>query len=526
MIRSRSIALVAILSAALRVPAAVTSAAPTGEPKSPYGTSGRWITDSQGRVYITSGVNLVSKLAPYKPSATGFSADDAAYLKANGIDSVRLGLIWKAAEPRPGVYDDAYIDDLIATTRMLDSYGISTLVDAHQDMENEKFQGQGFPDWAVLDKGVPSFPQLGFPTNSLVNLGLLVSWDAFLDNEKGPGGVGLQDRYAAMWAHVAQRFQGVPGVLGWDIMNEPMAGSKWGECLDWQNRCPQVVAKLQQMHEKAGKAIRAVTDDGVVMYEPIALITLGAPALTGAPGVKNQALSYHLYCPFITLFNNQWICDQGFDDDLHKDSLAKAARDGSASLMTEWGATNNLEILTSTVDRAAKYMVGHQWWAYCACGDPTTIDQTGQGLVEDPSKPLVGANLRQQKTDVLATPHPRAVAGTPRRYRFDRATRTFSLDYTVRKPATVGSFPSGSETLISVPKSQYPSGYRVTVSGGRVASRANADVLVIRQNAGATAIKVTVTARGTTAAPTTAAAPTTPAASSVAGAPAVTLPSR
>ena len=33
------------------------------------------------------------------------------------------------------------------------------------------------------------------------------------------------------------------------------------------------------------------------MYEPIALVTLGAPALTGAPGVKNQALSYHLYCP-------------------------------------------------------------------------------------------------------------------------------------------------------------------------------------------------------------------------------------
>lgn len=479
------------------------AAPPAGQPKSPYATAGRWITDSQGRVYITSGVNLVSKLAPYKPSATGFSADDAQYLAAHGVDSVRLGLIWKAVEPQPGVYDNAYIDDLIATTRMLDSYGISVLVDAHQDMHNEKFQGQGSPDWAVLDKGVPSWPQVGFPTNSLVNLGLLVSWDAFLDNEAGPGGIGLQDRYAAMWGHVAKRFKGVPGVLGWDIMNEPLAGSKWGECLDWQNRCPQVVAKLQQMNEKAGKAIRDNTDDGVVMYEPLALITLGAPALTGPPGVKNQALSYHLYCPFITLFNSQWICDQGFDDDLHKDSLAKAARDGSASLMTEWGATNNLEVLSSTVDRAAKYMVGQQWWAYCACGDPTTIDQAGQGLVEDPSKPLVGANLRQQKTDILATPHPRAIAGTPKKYGFNRKSRTFTLEYSVTKPAGVGTFPTGSQSIVSVPKALYPAGYKATVSGGRVLSTANADALVVRQNATATTIKVTVRPAATTTVPTT-----------------------
>jgi endoglycosylceramidase len=471
------------------------SSAPTGQPKAPYTTAGRWITDSQGRVYITAGVNMVSKLPPYKPSATGFSADDAEYLAANGMDSVRLGLIWKAAEPRPGVYDDAYIDDLIATTRMLDSYGISVLIDAHQDMASERFQGQGFPDWAVLDKGVPSFPQLGFPTNSLFNLGLLVAWDAFLGNEKGPGGVGLQDRYAAMWGHVAARFKGVPGVLGWDIMNEPLAGSRWGECLDGLNRCPQVVAKLEQMHRKAGAAIRASTDDGIVMYEPIALITLGAPALVGPPAVKNQALSYHLYCPFITLFNAQWICDLGFDDELHVDSLAKAARDGSASLMTEWGATNNLDVLRSTVDRAAKFMVGQQWWAYCACGDPTTIDQTGQGLVEDPSKPPVGDNVRQQKTDILATPRPRAIAGTPKSYKFNRGKRVFKLDYSTTRPTGVGAFPARSQTIVSVPVSQYPGGYTVKVTGATVVSEANAPALVVSSKSGAAQISVTVRPR-------------------------------
>ena len=497
MTRTRTAALAALTTtvALLCTGPALAAAAPaSGPPASPFSTAGRWITDSQGRVYLTAGVNLVNKRPPYKPSVTGFSADNAQYLAANGIDSVRLGLIWKAAEPKPGVYDDGYIDDLIATTKLLNSYGISTLVDAHQDMENEKFQGQGFPDWAVLDKGWPSFPQLGFPTNSLLNLGLLVSWDAFLANEKGPGGIGLQDRYAAMWAHVAERFKGVPGVLGWDIMNEPLAGSAWGECLDWQNRCPKVVARLQQMHEKAGKAIRSVTDDGVVMYEPIALVTLGAPALTGPPGVKNQALSYHSYCPFITLFNIQFLCE-GFDDEIHRDSLAKAGRDGAAALMTEWGATNNLEVLTSTVDRAARFMVGHQWWAYCACGDPTTIDQTGQGLVEDPAKPPVGANTRQQKTDILATPHPRAVAGTPVKYGFDRGTRTFTLTYSTARADGAGAFPARSQTIVAVPPNQYPAGYTAAVTGARVVSAANAGLLVLSQNAGATQVAVTVKPR-------------------------------
>lgn len=497
MARSRTAAIVAatIATACASFGAATQAlAAPTGQPQSPYATAGRWITDSEGRVYITSGVNLVYKKGTYQPSDTGFSEDDAAFLQSIGVDSVRLGLAWKAVEPKPGVYDDKYIDGLIKTTKMLNSYGISTLVDSHQDMQNEKFQGQGAPDWAVKDKGWPSFPQVGFPTNSILNLGLLVSWDAFLANEAGPGGVGLQDRYAAMWGHVAKRFKGVPGVLGWDIINEPLAGSKWAECLDWQNRCPSVVTKLGKLHEKAGQAIRAQNSEGVVMYEPIALITLGAPALTAPPKVKNQALSYHSYCPFITLFNFQPFCE-GFDDEIHHDSLRVAARDGAAALMTEWGATNNLDILTSTVDRSARFMVGQQWWAYCSCGDPTTIDQTGQGIVEDPSKPPVGANLRQAKIDILATPRPRAIAGTPTRYGYNRGNKSFSLEYTTAKAAGGGNFATGSQTIVALPKLIYPNGYKVAVTGAKVVSAAGAPSLVLSQDAGATVVKVTVTAQ-------------------------------
>lgn len=49
--------------------------------------------------------------------------------------------------------------------------------------------------------------------------------DAFWANAPGPGGVGLQDRFAAMWAHVAARFGRHPALIGYDLLNEPVPGS-------------------------------------------------------------------------------------------------------------------------------------------------------------------------------------------------------------------------------------------------------------------------------------------------------------
>src|SRR5213080_398710 len=79
-------------------------------PSLPLSRDGRWTVDSQGRVVVLHGLNMVYKLAPYAPDAAGFGDDDAAFLAAEGYDSVRLGVIYKAVEPRPGVYDDAYLD--------------------------------------------------------------------------------------------------------------------------------------------------------------------------------------------------------------------------------------------------------------------------------------------------------------------------------------------------------------------------------------------------------------------------------
>ena len=47
------------------------------------------------------------------------------------------------------------------------------------------------------------------------------AFDNFWDYDAHPE---LQDHYAAMWAHVVDRFADHPAVLGYDIMNEPWEG--------------------------------------------------------------------------------------------------------------------------------------------------------------------------------------------------------------------------------------------------------------------------------------------------------------
>ena len=66
---------------------------------------------------------MVYKRPPYLPSAAGFGDDDAAFLARNGFDVVRLGVIYAAVEPSPGVYDDAYLANIYATVRTLAAPG-------------------------------------------------------------------------------------------------------------------------------------------------------------------------------------------------------------------------------------------------------------------------------------------------------------------------------------------------------------------------------------------------------------------
>ena len=206
-------------------------------PVLPLGHAGRWIIDASGRVVVIHGINMVYKLPPYYPAAAGFGNNDAAFLARIGFNAVRVGVIWKAVEPRPGVYDQSYLNRIAGTVTTLAHHGIVSLLDFHQDMLNQRFQGEGIPDWAVQDGGLLN-PKLGFPGNYLSNPALQHALDAFWSDAPGPGGIGLQARFTGAWEHVAARFKHTRSVLGYEIFNEPFR-ERCGSRARWRPAVPR-----------------------------------------------------------------------------------------------------------------------------------------------------------------------------------------------------------------------------------------------------------------------------------------------
>jgi endoglycosylceramidase len=458
--------------------------------------SGRWIVDGQDRVLVLHGLNMVYKLAPYAPDHIGFGKNDARFLARHGFTTVRLGLIWKAVEPQPGVYDDAYLARIRRTARILAKQGIWTMLDFHQDLFHERFQGEGAPDWAVQDDGLPAEPQLGFPLNYFAMPGLNRAFDHFWANDAGPGGVGLQDRYAAAWAHVATYFRGSPRILGLDLFNEPWPGTGWELCANPAG-CPTFDGRLEAFTQRTIDAIRAVDPRTAVFYEPNVLFNNGVQTLVRPRG-ERLAFSFHDYCLTAeagTEGGAEAACDT-FDSLVWSNTAAHVAATGHAPLLTEYGATTDGPTVTDMVDRAARAMTGWQFWAYCGCDDPTTTGPgSEQALVLDPLRRPRGANVDRGKLRALVVPHPLRVSGTPDHWRYDRATGEFELAWSTGRATGAGRFSTGSRTTIFVPKQVYRHGYVVTVTGGRVVSRPGVRTLLVRQAKGATVVTVVVRPR-------------------------------
>ena len=486
-------ALLSLVACVVLLAATSASASTAGGPKLPLGHAGRWITDASGRVYVTHGINMVYKLPPYYPAAIGFGDNDAAFLRSIGFTAVRVGVLWEAVEPQPGVYDDSYLNQIAATVATLAAHGITSLLDFHQDLFNEKFQGEGEPAWAVQDGGLPN-PTLGFPGNYLANPALEATLDHFWQNSAGPGGVGLQDRYAAAWAHVAARFKAVPGVLGYEIFNEPFPGTLWEPCAV-PTGCPAFDAQLGRLYARVIPAIRAVDPRPLIFYEPNVLFNDGPDTLLPRFADKRLGFAFHDYC--LTEPNTGPTGCSTFDDLVFSNAVKRADSTGDALLETEFGATNDIPYLDDGVALADSRMVPWLEWAYCGCMDPTTSGPGAkQAIVLDPAKPPVGSNLVLGTLKALVEPYPQLVAGTPLHWSYAAATRTFTASWSTARAAGGGAFPAGSRTEIAAPALAYPEGYAVEVQGGRILSAPGAPTIAIASCPGVEFVSVTVFGTG------------------------------
>ena len=491
----RVVVLAAVLIA---VSANVSVAAPRG----PLDHDGRWITDKRGRVVILHGWNMVYKVGSYRPADAGFGPNDMRFLRRHGFNTIRLGIIQNGVEPElPGPsgepkYRRGYLSSIAKTERKLSRHGIFTLLDVHQDLYNERFQGEGFPDWAVLGDAatLPAEPQQGFPANYLGMPALNRAFDYFWTNASDAAGRPLHDSFAAMWKQIARRFKGRNKLVGYNILNEPWPGSQYPSCTS-NAGCPAFdSAFLQPFTETVIDAIREVDDDTLVWYAPLLLFDFGADTSLADTGDENAGFAFNMYC-LGEVFPDQVgtigdaECDTGYDLTL-SNAEDQTEETGDALLMTEYAATQDIPTIARVTELADEAMIGWQQWHYCDCDDPTTTGTGIQSLVSDPSKPPRGKNLSLRKLRISSRPYPQAVAGTPISYGFDPKTKRFEMVYSVRGPDGK-RLPRNVRTEIFIPPVHYRKGYSVTVEGAR--SKPGKRVIRLKRVRGASEVTVEVT---------------------------------
>lgn len=139
------------------------------------GRSEPWFRDAQARYVLFRGVNFSSrsKLPPYlpvypldpgSPTAEPDPAELAEELERQrpaldllaglGFNIIRLCIMWKAIEPDPssgGLHPKGrrYLTLVGETIEELRRRGILVIIDFHQDIAHEFYNGDGFPDWAI-----------------------------------------------------------------------------------------------------------------------------------------------------------------------------------------------------------------------------------------------------------------------------------------------------------------------------------------------------------------------------------------
>lgn len=406
----------------------------------------RYLTDAQGRALILHGVNVSSSA---KHSADHQPFIDEAYVERSatdwGFNYVRYLVFWGAIEPEKGIYDEAYLNEVEKRVKWYTDRGVHVVIDMHQDVYGYGVGGNGAPAWATETDGVAYTPwsvgQFWWLEN--LNPAIINAFKNFWAYDRHQY---LQDHYIAAYQHLVQRFANTPGVLGYDLMNEPHPGDL-GKAIDGSFQRDW----LAQFYRRLIPALRQVEPNKYLFFEPQSFgINFGMPA--ALPKIEDSRVGPPklVYAPHIyPLFLHEGAAYSDIDRsqmrDWSKHRAAELDLQQTPMVVGEIGGSDSTAGFGQFTDDVMAMMdhmgAGWAWWS---------ADPGSWGLTD-------GQGNEMPKTARLVRTYPRAIAGEPIEFKFVAGAADFSLRFQDKAGVT-------GPTEIFVPKRHYPDGWQLEVS--------------------------------------------------------------
>lgn len=358
-----------------------------GERESPadvikVSTSGHFV-DGFGRVRIFRGFNDVGEAkgsgeTPGGPQYQPYlfeTPEVVEQLEKWGFNAARVPMMWSGLALEEGMYDYAYASTMMGVVADLNAHGMYSLLDMHQDVLSSTLgEYDGAPQWLTnRTERRHAYPwPLEEPLKSW-GLGYMAeatgqSFQEIYDNTHG----GL-DAWGDVWKYAARLFKDVPGILGYELLNEPWAGDVYAQP---SLMVPGVAGaqNLQPSYASVAASIREVDDDTIIFYEPVTwgMIFPGDGTLspnnnsnssntsahpragsgfTEVPGGETyrdrSCLSYHYYCWFASGGDEPMppltkaVCDRAFGPLVFATVAEDIKQLGGAAMLTEFGAVSS-----------------------------------------------------------------------------------------------------------------------------------------------------------------------------------------
>lgn len=416
---------------------------------SPYGDVADWgtVTGTDGRVYIADAKGRALQFHGFNvktdnpDSVTDALLDQAA---ERGMDHLRLSIYWQLIEPTQGNYDAAYLASIVSAINRSAAHGIRVILDMHQDVYGEAFDSTGAPTWATRTDGLPFTPQATWLLNYLQPAVQRAFTHLYDDAD-------LRQAQIDVWLKVVSQVQGLPGLLGYDLMNEPFGEMLPGESL-FQAAERVERDQLTPMYQRLTDAIANVDPAHWVFFEPPNLASLGVTTSLGRVTGPKVAIYPHMYDTSLESStydpnSDSYTYDPKFFSDWANAITGYVQKYPMPMLVGEWGiakpeAHSMDQFVRDSLATLDKVTSGWSMFNFCDGSGYCPIDADGNDRL----------NIGQ-----IFEPYARAIAGAPTSSTYDFSTR--QLEVTFRDNAASGS------TDIFLPASRsYPDGWKVLTS--------------------------------------------------------------